>query len=252
MTGPAGAPGNAGRNGNLLDTGTLSGNLAEYDEFSWPLPDSSGVSVSLDLNGTPVSTTSDHSGNYYFHGLPAGTYNLTYQKTNFGTMKVFGISHTPGTSLNTDVPEVYVLQNPVKTAVDSIGMTTSYFYIFLKIYLDTSSLTYSQYAYNFVVLIGTNPDPSTSNTALSPLFYYITPDGNGAYSLVIVKSSLGGSNQSPGPYYISVGTYNRYVRAFANPVSFFDTGFGGYYVDPSDGKYVYPNLKLSPNTLQVP
>ncbi|HCL84099.1 MAG TPA: hypothetical protein DIC22_08990 [Chitinophagaceae bacterium] len=245
VPGPAGPAGNTGLDGSLLDTGTISGNLAVYDEFSWPLADSSGVAVSLDLNGTPVSTTSDHSGNYYFHGLPSGTYNLTYQKPNFGTMKVFGISHSPGSNLHTIVPEVYLLQNPVKTAVDSIRMTDSYYYVFLTIYLDTSSLSYVQFQHNFMLLIGTDPNPSTANTTGSILSNYITPDGSGAYSLVIDKSYLGGINQSSGPYYISVGTYNRYIRAFKNQYSLFDTGMGGYYVDPSDGKFVFPNLKLS-------
>ena len=123
VAGPAGPAGTDGLDGTLLDTGTLTGNLAAYDEFSWPISDSSGVKVSLQLGGATVSTTSNHSGNYFFHGLPSGTYNLIYEKANFGTMKVFGVSHSPGSNLNTTVPEVYVLQNPVKTAVDSIEPT---------------------------------------------------------------------------------------------------------------------------------
>ncbi len=251
VAGPAGPAGNNGLDGSQLDTGTISGNLVIYNEFSWPIQDSSGVTVSLNLGGTQRSTMSDASGNYYFHGLPSGTYDLTYQKSNFGTMKVFGVTHSPGTDLNTMVPEVYILQNPVKTAVDSIQIVSNYSYVIVYIYLDTSSLSYIQYQYNFALLIGNNPNPNPSNTNLSPLSQFIMPDGNGAYTFVVDKSNLGGNNQTSGQYYITVGTYNRNVRAFSNPSSFFDTGYGGYYVDPSDGKYVYPNLKLSPNTVLV-
>ncbi len=250
VTGPAGSEGTNGRDGNLLDTGTLSGNLAVYDEFSWSLPDSSGVTVSLESNGVPRTTTSDHSGNYYFHGLPVGTYNLTYQKENFGSMKVFGISHAPGSGLNTVVPEVYVIQNPVKTAIDSIKMDSAYSYVILHIYLDTSSLTYSQYPYNFAVLMGTNPNPDPSNAVPSPLNEYILTDGTGAYTLFIDRSNLGGIHPAV-PYYINVGTYNRYLRATKNQYSTFDVGAGGYYADPTDGKFVFPNLKLAPHPVVV-
>jgi hypothetical protein len=238
--------------GNLLDSGTLTGNLATYDEFSWPMSDSSGVKISLQLNGTTISTTSDHAGNYFFHGLPAGTYNLVYEKANFGTMKVSGISHSPGTNLNTTVPEVYILQNPVKTAVDSFSLVNNGTYIVLTIYLDTSSLKYVQSQTNFALLISSNPNPSLENTTLSPLAQFITPDTHGAYTFTSLNSSLGGNNQTNGPYYISVGTYNRIIRAYKDPNSFFDPGFSSYYVDPSNGKYIFPNLKMSSNTVLVP
>ena len=139
VAGPAGAAGTNGQDGIYLDTGTISGNLAVYDEFSWPLADSSGVTVSMNQNGISRTTTSDASGNYSFLGVPAGTYNLSYQKPNFGTMKVFGISHAPGTNQNTVVPEVYVIQTPVRTAIDSIRLDSGYSYIVVHIYLDTSS-----------------------------------------------------------------------------------------------------------------
>ena len=251
VAGPAGPAGSNGLNGSALDTGTLYGNLAAYDEFSWPLSDSSGVKVSLQQGATILSATSDRSGNYFFHGLPSGTYNLTYEKASFGTMKVFGISHSPGSDQNTRVPEVYVLQNPVKTAIDSISLTTYYSSIVVTIYMDTSSLTYSQYQYNFALLIGSDPHPSLQNTALSPLSEYIFADGHGAYTFGFNKSGLGGNNQPNGPYYISVGTFNRYIRGTANLYSLFDPGFSSYYVDPANGKYVFPNLKLAPNKVVV-
>ena len=184
VQGPTGPIGNAGTDGSSLDTGTLSGNLAVYNEFSWPLLDSSGVAVSLSVGGSQKSVMSDASGNYYFHGLPSGTYDLTYQKSGFGIMKVFGISHSPGSSISTIVPEVYVLQNPAKTAVDSIHLVDGSSYVEVYIYLDTSSLTYVQYQLNFALLIGKNSDIGTSNTTVSPLSEFITPDGNGAYTLI--------------------------------------------------------------------
>ncbi len=251
VAGPAGITGMNGRDGSLLDTGTLYGNLTVYSEFGWPMADSSGVAVSLALGTDKRTVASDALGNYYFHGLPSGTYNLTYAKPGFGTMKMFGLAHSPGSSLNTLVNEVYLLQNPVRTAVDSVTMTEGYSYVILTIYLDTSSLSYVQSQHNFAVLIGTKADLSPASVYFSGISEFVSPDGHGAYSVVISRSDLGGINHQGGTYYIRVGTYNRIVRAFANPDSYFDTGLGGYYIDPADGKYVYPNLKLSPGTITI-
>jgi len=251
IAGPAGPAGMNGHNANLIDTGTLYGNLTVFNEFGWPMTDSSGVAVSLDLGTDKRTVASDASGNYYFHGLPSGTYNLTYAKAGFGTMKMFGLAHSPGSSLNTLVNEVYILQNPVRTAIDSVTMIEGYSYVILTIYLDTSSLTYVQSQHNFAVLIGTKADLSPASVYFSGISEFVSPDGHGAYSVVISRSDLGGINHQGGTYYIRVGTYTRIVRAFANPYSFFDTGPGGYYIDPADGKYVFPNLKLSPGTITI-
>jgi hypothetical protein len=121
----------------------------------------------------------------------------------------------------------------------------------LHIYLDTSSLTYLQYQYNFALFIGTNPNPDPSNTTLSPLNEFIQSDGNGAYTLLLDRSNLGGIGGAGGQYYINVGTFNRYLRQTQNPYSTFDPGAGAYFVDPEDGKFVFPNLKLAPKVISV-
>src|SRR4029077_20645571 len=118
-------------------------------------------------------------------------YNLSYEKANYGTMKVFGVSHSPGSNLNTIIPEVYVIQTPVKTAIDSIRLDSGYFYVILHIYLDTSSVNYLQYQYNFALFISKDPNPGPSNTVPSAYNEFIAPDGNGAYSLVLDRGALG-------------------------------------------------------------
>jgi hypothetical protein len=251
VPGAAGPPGNSGTDGNQLDTGTIYGNLVVYNEFSWPMSDSSGVTVSLNVGSKVHTTTSDASGNYYFHGLQSGTYNLTYQKSGFGTMKVFGISHSPGSSLNTQVSEIYILQNPIKTAVDSITVSEAYSYVIVRIFLDTSSYSYTQYQYNFVLLVGKDPNLTQANATYSPYNQFISPDGQGTYTVIVDRGQLGGNDHAGGTYYLTVGTCNRWIRGFANPDPLFDTGLSGYYIDPIDGKYVYPNLKLSPNTITI-
>jgi len=51
--------------------------------------------------------------------MTTGTYDLSYQKTGFGTMKVYGLSHFGGGTEPTAVENVYVVHIPAKTAPDN-------------------------------------------------------------------------------------------------------------------------------------
>src|SRR5450631_3231327 len=57
VEGPEGPIGNNGLNGSTLDTGTISGNLVVYDEFSWSMSDSSNVKVSLQSTDLIISAS---------------------------------------------------------------------------------------------------------------------------------------------------------------------------------------------------
>jgi hypothetical protein len=249
VAGPAGPSGNNGLNGNLLDTGTLNGKLSVYDEYSWPLPDLSGVKVSLTVNNTAQSVLSDKSGNYQFNGLPAGTYNLSFEKNGYGTMKMFGVSHFAPSILPTVVPEVFILQKPIKTAVDSISLIDGGSYIVITIYLDTSAVDYNQYQGNFLVFIGKDSILNASNALYSPYSQFISGRPQGYYQTSGYKTDFAGNNNISPPYYITVGTFNRFVHRSLTGLNLFDTHDYSYYINPDDGKYVYPNLSLSPNSV---
>jgi hypothetical protein len=166
-------------------------------------------------------------------------------------MKLIGVPHSAGNATATTIPQIYLLQLPHKTMVDSLYKTEAYSYVYVHFRLDTSSLNYIQWYGNFVLLIGTNPNIDESNTALHPYSEFITPDGSGGYSLLLDRSLLGGINHEGGTYYIRVGVYNRYIHKVENPGYLFDTGLNAMYVNPDDGNYVYPNLQLSPTILTI-
>jgi len=242
VQGPAGPGGEAGANGFGKDTGTISGNLALYNEFTFPVADSGEVVVTLSSGSFQQTTSSDAHGHYSFSGITLGTYNLSYQKAGFGTMKVFGLSHFPGGPLPTVVQDVALLQLPVKTAIRSITGEDSHTYYRLRIMLDTSSNSYLQFYGNLVVLYGNTPDVSPSHYLIMHSEYVLNDPTSGGYTDYIDKSSVAGYFKPGDTVYVTACTYSRYVHKIKEPGELFDLGSSGYYIDPADGRYVYPNI----------
>lgn len=76
--------------------GNLVGYIYTFDEFSQLLDDHSGILITaLGITGE-YHTFSDKNGRFEFKGLPAGTYELHFEKSGFGTLKQFGIKHLGG------------------------------------------------------------------------------------------------------------------------------------------------------------
>jgi hypothetical protein len=242
VQGPAGPAGESGASGFGKDTGTSSGNLTLYNEFTFPVADSSGVAVTLRSGNFQQKTSSDTHGHYSFSGIAVGTYNLTYEKEGFGTMKVFGLSHIPGGPLPTFVQDIALLQLPVKTAIKSITGEDSYTYYRLRILLDTSSNSYLQYTGNLVVLYGNTADVSPSHYLIMHSEYVLNDPATGGYTDYIDKSSLAGYFNPGDTVYVTACTYSRYVHKIKEPGELFDLGSAGYYIDPANGRYVYPNI----------
>jgi hypothetical protein len=251
VAGPAGPAGPQGPDGVNHDTASISGHLSLFSALSLPLPDSGGVTVTLKSGSLQRTTTTDAAGHYIFYGLERGTYDLTYQKSGFGIMKVFGVSHAPGGPLSTLVSDVHLLANPTGTAIQSIAGTDGDPVIEVHIYLDTTSVDFAPYSQNLVLLIGKTPDVSLSNFLIMHSSE-IGIDGAGGFVDYIYRSGLTGLFSTGDSIYITACTFNRYVHTASNPDNWYDLGNSCYYVDPDSGDYVYPNLSTPPAILRFP
>lgn len=76
-------------------TGRLVGYVFTFGEYASLLEDHSQVKVTT-LGIVQYSTYTDRKGRFEFKGLPAGTYDLQFEKDGFGTLKQFGIQHLGG------------------------------------------------------------------------------------------------------------------------------------------------------------
>jgi hypothetical protein len=249
VQGPAGAQGIPGLpgQGGPNDTGTIVGKVNLYNEFSFQEDSLSGVAVSL-LSGTFQQTTmTDSLGNYQFHGIKTNTYDMVFSKNDFGTMKIFGLTHIAGSNTPTTVNNIQLLEMPEKTAVDSlslIGNNTGY--TIFTVILDTSSNQYVQYSQNFLLFVGKDANVSMSHYSFSlqteELF---NPDGNGGYTVVVDKSSISNVFATGDSLYIKVYTYNLFVHPTNSANYFSELSSGSFYIDPDDGYAIFPNASGS-------
>jgi len=251
-TGPQGDNGAPGKS-SVTDTASIEGTLFLYDEFSQPVADASGVTITLGNGSKQYNVITDASGQYKLTGIPTGTYDLTYQKTGFGTMKIYSLSHFGGGTTATQVEKVFMEQIPVKTAPNTLTLSSNTLNsVAFNFRLDTSSLQYNEYFSNLLVYVGkhTTVGPSDYSFLLNGVS---TPDGG--YTASFNKSDLQGieSPVSPGDtLYAVTYKYNRYVRIPSEKVYiiYWDTQQGGSYTDPGTGKIIYPNLSKPSNIVK--
>ena len=75
--------------------GDIIGYAFCYDEYGNDLEDYSGIKVVTEP-GRKYSAVTDKNGRYVLKHVLNGTYNLSFEKEGFGTMKMFGIQHLGG------------------------------------------------------------------------------------------------------------------------------------------------------------
>lgn len=75
--------------------GSLVGYVFCFDEYANLLDDQGHVQVTA-VGLKQYRCTSDENGRFEFANLPAGTYELHFEKAGFGTLKQFGIKHYGG------------------------------------------------------------------------------------------------------------------------------------------------------------
>jgi hypothetical protein len=252
VPGPQGPQGPGGPSGVITgDTGTISGTASLYNEFSFRDSTQAGIVVTL-ISGTSqqqyMTTT---SGQYQFHGIPTGTFDFTFAKQGYGTMKRFGISHFGGGNQPTQVSNVDLVQIPLKTAIDSISTSITYpDYVRAIITLDTSSAQYVQYYQNFAIFVG--KDSTVGPTSFVKEYNQIAgPDGLGNYVFIFEKADVSSYFNTGDNMYISICAYNRYLHPTQSPLWLFDDIQNESYIDPTNGALIFPSAGFIKTTLKV-
>jgi len=103
VEGPQGPQGPAGADASA-STGTLSGNVKQYNTYSEPIASNLNTTT-VSIAGTTFVTVTDTAGKFSFKQIPYGVYDLSFTKTGAGSKKINQVVF-PGTGslfLNTSL-----------------------------------------------------------------------------------------------------------------------------------------------------
>lgn len=82
-------------------TGNLAGNVSLMQQDRAFMANDGGVQVSI--QGTSLATTTDNSGYFKFTALKAGTYNIMFRKSGFGTAELESYQFIPNDTNSSNV-----------------------------------------------------------------------------------------------------------------------------------------------------
>jgi hypothetical protein len=149
-------------------TGTLQGRITVRDDDGNKVSDASGVTVSLD--GTSFSATTDASGHWTIDSLPTRAYDITYSKSGYGSMHQLGYRFVGGDTvyMEADISIMPTTQVTISTLQPSLADTSEAQNLGSQfIYFDiTPSVTATQQAHTTLFLmISRNATSSIDNRA---------------------------------------------------------------------------------------
>jgi hypothetical protein len=207
-------------------TGTLRGTVQVWNDKATSISDRSGVTVTLDnLSGKTTTTGAD--GSFQFTDLPFDSYDLSFSKSGYGTLKLIGAKlsgTTAGTVVNLPTVQFGALSTTTITALTLNNTTYNGGPGVSYNYTVSPAPTTTSRGYVRAFLSTSNAVTNTNYTAFSSL--------NSALSANV----LGGFTAS-----------ELYAMGFATGQTLFIKLYGDSYQsndyeDPLTGKTIFPNL----------
>ncbi len=185
--------------------------------------DHSGMTISISKSDPLISTTTDASGKFTLEKVPEGTYDLIYEKSGYGTYKVFDVEH----------------KNDVVTFIEktpSLGQKSS---------TSVTNFTISSIDEERIFQVATNPQSSINSPVYIRLFF--GTDETVSNSNYISYSE--GLSIQINPSEIKYSTLQLsaslqsgttvYVKAYG------ESYFSNQYTDPELNKEIFPNLNAN-------
>ncbi len=223
--GPTGPQGPAGP----VLTGNVIGRIVLTNEDGTSPSNKSGVSVTVE--GSSISATTDSTGKYTLVGLTTGVYNISYAKSGYGSTKQPLFQFVGGGAANAG--SIYLDQIPgfgisTATAVQAAPNVTLSGTI-------SNSAPYYRY---ILILIGkvnpTNTDPSSYQFVYSA---YVSSSTT-TFSTTLYQSYLTSAG------FVSGDTLHITVYSYGS-------NFNSYYYDPSTQQYVFNAVGAVSKTVTV-
>lgn len=134
----------------IFTSANAKGSVNLYDEGTTSLSDS-GMTVTASSADTSISVVTDSTGEFFFEDLAYDIYNLTFEKENYGTYKIFDLLHDNGASFLTTVP--------------SLGQKSS---------TEVVDISQSQFEQSILVDVALNPPATFEDTRYIRFFLGLT------------------------------------------------------------------------------
>jgi hypothetical protein len=87
--------------------GNITGQVILFDAEGNQAADNSGVAVSAD--NTSINAKTAANGRWVLDSVPAGTYDVSYAKAGYGTVKTMGLNHQANNNAATNLPRTLAL-----------------------------------------------------------------------------------------------------------------------------------------------
>ena len=199
----------------------VSGSVNLFDDGVTEI-DNSNMTVSVE--GTSISATTNASGQYTLSNVPFGTITLVYEKNGYGTFKRFNIDHSGG---DTFIPETPSLGQVSTTSITNLTATDNGTEIILGATTDPDGNIGKTRYIRFFFSTQSNVSNTNYEAVLETLPAQINPR-----NLNLTNESLVALGFSSGQ--------TVYARCYG------ESFWSNQYDDPNSGTTIFPNL--NPNT----
>lgn len=218
-------------------SGDMVGYVLTFDEFGAVLDNHENVVVTAKGR---FSAKTDRDGRFEFKNIPAGTYELDFDKPGFGSMKLFGIKHLGGTPTILEEDWTYGF----RTAVFIFKMPT-FQIVDLTIARDSifAEIDFEQYipgSLSIRCYFSNNPEFNIGDAEFSGSYYL--KNKNGIFGANIGYETLKQFVRPPfepgNTVYFKATVCNSVSESWFEGISFY--GLNNYY-DIFSNQTIYPN-----------
>ncbi|AQG78972.1 hypothetical protein AWR27_06305 [Spirosoma montaniterrae] len=216
-----------------LPKGDITGFVKLHDEFGTPKADNAGMIVSLEGLQTAFPARTRPEGRFTITNAPAGLYNLSYRKEEFGNTKLIGIIHTGG-SVPTTAPPINIWETP-RTIPANLTVSIN------KLTISLTGIatpvqpagTAPEQQRRVRVFFGRDDKVNALNYTMTLPQFTLAPGGTGAFSLNFLADDLLSFKPGERVYAIVYG-----ITATENA-----------YVDPETKRTIYAGINPTPSNV---
>lgn len=214
----------------------ITGSVKLFDESKTEL-NGDGMTISIDESDPIISTISNTDGTFTFENIEFGSYDLVYNRTGFGTYKIFGIIHSEGAcGCSTTIAETPSLGMKSTTRINSLSTNTS--------------------GQDVTISLSSTPASSTDIPRYIRLF--LSTESTVSYKYYTSYTETYEIKSEPADIILTMSDLNELgfikgTRVYM--VAYGDSYHSNEYLDPYQNKTIFPNINTkspSPVSFIVP